>query len=280
MANLRDIRRRIRSVASTRQITRAMKMVAAAKLKRMQQTLIQARPYAEGMDHMIASLIGRVQREKHPLLRQKPFGKPLYLVVISGDRGLCGAFNSNIFRQVHRFLQENQDKPLELILVGKKAKDHFKGKNNPIHSIHEPVHEGLAETLMENTVVPYSEGKIDGVMIIYTEFLSVMRQRVAVRSLLPINPEAFKEAVMGEYIYEPSADALIDPLLTRHFMVQWRRILLESMASEQAARMTAMEGATRNAEEMIEKLTLYYNRVRQASITKELIEIVSGAQSS
>lgn len=284
MANLLDIRHRIRSVKSTQQITRAMKMVAAAKLRKSQGRILAARPYAEAMNKVLSSLITRVEKEKHPLLQKQDVIKGVYLVVVTGDRGLCGAFNSNAIRMAEHYILDHPDVNVQLMLVGKKANDYFKHHPHPVFHAVENIFSSLepdhAKSLMETLLPGFLEGKVQRILVAHNEFKSLVQQNVTLTTLLPIDPMEFEDPNPVDYLYEPDAATLLRDLLPLHVEFQIWRILLESAAAEHAARMTAMEGATRNAEEMIDSLTLVYNQTRQAAITRELIEIISGAQVS
>lgn len=279
---LRDIRRRIRSVQSTQKITRAMKLVAAAKLRRAQERILQARPYAAKMAELVAGLALRAGEEGHPLLARRAGGRRL-LVVISADKGLCGAFNSNVLRAALAFLREGGEAESSLVVVGRKARDFFRRRSWPIRAQRvgfldrlgfEEIRE-IAAALMG----VYLAEEVDEVHLLYNEFRSVAVQRAVRRQLLPIQSEgAAPEAPPADYLYEPSPDAILAALLPRHVEVQLYRALLESLAGEYGARMTAMEAATKNAQEMIERLTIAYNKARQERITKELLDIVGGAE--
>lgn len=280
---LRDIRRRIRSVESTQKITRAMKLVAAARLRRAQERILQARPYAAKMAELVASLARRAGEERHPLLARRE-GHRRLLVVITADKGLCGAFNSNVIRAAVAFLREGGAAETSLVVVGRKARDFFRRRPWTIRAQHvgfqdrlafEPV-KAIAAELMD----AYLTDEVDEVHLLYNEFRSVAAQRVVRRELLPIRPEGEEasEAPAADYLYEPSAGVILAALLPRHVEVQLYRALLESQAGEYGARMTAMEAATKNAQEMIERLTIQYNKARQERITKELLDIVGGAE--
>jgi F-type H+-transporting ATPase subunit gamma len=288
MATLRDIRRRIGSVKNTQQITRAMKLVAAAKLRRAQERIEHARPYARTMTEMLGDLSRQAAGPAHPLLRRGEGERPgrKLMVVVSADRGLCGAFNSNILRRSLEVLRSAraEEVALALVVVGRKARDFYRRRRDTeVRAEHVNVLEGLtyaqAARIAQELMRPYVEGEVDEVELVYSEFRSVASQRVVVEDLLPIRPPA---DVAGEgaeeYLFEPSAEAVLAELLPRHVEVQVYRALLESVAAEYGARMTAMENATRNAAEMIEVLTIQFNKARQERITKELLEIVSGAE--
>ncbi|NPA24851.1 MAG: ATP synthase F1 subunit gamma [Deltaproteobacteria bacterium] len=283
MANLKDIRKRISSVKSTQQITKAMQMVAAAKLKKAQDNVVQARPYAAKMSEVLASLAVRVKPEKHPLLQRRD-EKKIELVVIASDRGLCGGFNTNVMKMADSFLQEKSGGECEVVLsvVGRKARDYYRRRDWEFQT--EELNPGMvdfqwAEKISRDLIDRYVEKEIDAVYVAYTEFKSAMTQEVIVKRLLPLEPKPLAEdEIPVEYIYEPSEDALLADILPRYVYTQVFRMLLESVASEHGSRMTAMDSATNNAIEMTAKLTLLYNRARQAAITTELMEIVSGAE--
>ncbi|HKB07439.1 MAG TPA: ATP synthase F1 subunit gamma [Candidatus Polarisedimenticolia bacterium] len=322
MANVRDYRTRIRSVTSTQQITRAMKLVAAAKLRRAQDRILAARPYAHKMSQVLSSLALRAHPERHPLLVRRPEEKVL-VVVITADKGLCGSFNTNIINKARAFLNEllgrsgapagSQPKgAVQVDLVGRKARDWFRRRDYPVRNVRVDLFKevkfedarDIASTLIEN----YSTGEIDAVYLVYNEFKSVMQQRVVLEQLLPIPRSALgpvpsaatagaappeggraagasadqaattEEGQAEDYLYEPDQESLFAALLPKHVTTQVLRVLLESSAAEHGARMTAMENATRNAGEMINSLTLQMNKIRQAAITKEILEVVSGAE--
>lgn len=282
MAKTQDIKRRIRSVQNTRQLTKAMKMVSAAKLRRAENAIVSARPYANEMLAVLRSLAARANPELHPLLQQREPEK-VEGVVLTGDKGLCGGFNSAIIRLTEGFVEEARGKrDLTLNLVGKRGRDYFRSRKTPIkreradvfRNIDYTVAKDIAADLMERFI----DGELDAIYLVYNEFKSMIAQRPVVERLLPLEPiEAEASESAEDYIYEPDAKTLFDALLPRHVEVQVYRALLESAAAEHAARMTAMDAATRNAGELIDKLTLHMNRVRQAAITTEIIEVVSGA---
>lgn len=284
MPNIRDIRRRIRSVQSTQQITKAMKMVAAAKLRRSQERMTAARPYASKMLEVLNSLATRAQEPEHPLLAiREP--KRVHVVVVTADRGLCGGFNTNLVRASLEFLKgrEADGAELSVSLVGRKGRDAFKRrpyrKDGEWTGITGRADYADAEAIAGRLIEAYTTGEWDAIYLVYNEFKSVIAQNIQVEPLLPIQRLTFQPpTLMPDYLYEPAAQELFGTLLPKHVTYQVFRALLESAAAENAARMTAMEGATKNAREMIDKLTLYANRVRQAAITKEIIEVVSGAQ--
>jgi F-type H+-transporting ATPase subunit gamma len=281
MANVRDIRRRIRSAKNIQQITRAMKFVSAARLRKAQDRVISARPYARQMFAVLRSLAARVPEQAHPLLAQRG-DENIELVVISADRGLCGAYNTNILRQTLEFLDKNSGRKVELNILGKRARDFFRRRpyairHEAINILQKPSFADAA-AIAKDLIEAFSKGEKDQVWLVYNEFKSVVQQRVIVEQLLPIQRlEQIDDSDRLEYIYDEPPEMIFANLLPRHVEAQVFRALLEAAASEQGARMAAMEAATNNAGEMIEDLTLYANKVRQASITRELIEVVSGA---
>ncbi len=280
MPSLKDIKRRIKSVKNTQQITKAMKMVAAAKLKRAHDDILAARPYAQKMLDIVNSLASRVRPDAHPLLSKRE-GRRVELVIVTSDRGLCGGFNSNIIRASEGFIRKNTDSQITLNLVGKKAKDYFKRRGLFIRQ-ERPVgsgrpNYGAAAEIAKDVVDSYIKEAFDETYLIYSEFKSALSQKPVIQKLLPIEPpKEIGEAT--EYIYEPSQEAILADILPKYIEVQIFRALLESAASEHGARMAAMDSATKNAKEMIEGLNLNYNRLRQAVITKELMEIIGGAE--
>jgi F-type H+-transporting ATPase subunit gamma len=293
-ASLRDIRKRITSVRSTQQITKAMKMVAAARLRRAQESILATRPYATKMLEVLNSLAARTSAEAHPLLARRE-AKRIEVVVFTSDRGLCGAFNMNLIQRAERFMEEEKVKSEELALsfIGRKGRDYFRRRKVNIRreyiNFFGKVDYLLASRIGQELVKAYIEKQVDGIYLLYSEFRSAIQQRVVLRKVLPVTPGGeellapVSPPVKGgtaavEYLYEPSEGEILDSLLPMYVEVQVYHALLESVASEYGARMTAMENATNNAAEMIEKLTLVYNKARQAAITKELIEIVSGAE--
>jgi F-type H+-transporting ATPase subunit gamma len=281
MPALIDIRRRIRSVKSTQQITKAMKMVSAAKLRRAQEAMFAARPYARKMLEVLNSLAARADPEAHPLLVARGHEKVL-LVVITADKGLCGAFNANIIRTAARVVEGRHAGAIELALVGRKARDAFKRRGLTVRSERVGVFQALryatARELAQELISAFTAGEVDEVFLVYNEFKSVIQQRIVVDRLLPIERHMLEPSQPSlDYIYEPEPAGIFKTLLPRHVEVQVWRALLESQAAEHGARMTSMDAATNNASEMIDRLTLYMNKVRQAAITKEIIEVVSGA---
>jgi F-type H+-transporting ATPase subunit gamma len=285
--SLRDIRNRIGSVKSTRQITKAMKMVAAAKLRRAQDAILRARPYAQLIEQTLSRVAARAaadEAQAHPLLAPRPLRRA-GLVVITSDRGLAGGFNSNICRFAQRFLTENSDRFEQILLatIGRKGRDYFRARKVEVRKDYTGVHADLKYAKAEEIAREYTErylaGEVDAVFLAYNEFKSAISQKPVVFQLLPVVPPAdAASAPAVDFKYEPSREVLLETLLPRHLATQVWRALLESAASEHGARMSAMESATKNAEEMIGMLTLQYNRARQAYVTKELMEIVSGAE--
>ena len=285
MATLRDIRRRINSVKSTQQITKAMKMVAAAKLRRAQQRIVEARPYAFKLREVIASLALRTEPERHPLLARRETGRK-GLVVVAADKGLCGAFSANILRKAFDYLRQAGDAEVQIILlvVGRKARDFFRRRQIARQGEWINIFDQLAYThaaeIGSQLVSAYIGGELDEVDLLYNEFRSAGIQRPVMERLLPIEPLSVEPGELEpvEFIFEPSPEVILSELLPRHVEVQVYRALMESAAAEQGARMTAMEAATKNAAEMIERLTLVFNKARQERITKELMDIVGGAE--
>ena len=280
MATLRDIRRRIRSVESTQKITRAMKLVAASKLRRAQERIVAARPYAVKMSELMSNLVVRAEAERHALLRRRAGGRRR-LVVITADKGLCGAFNSNILRASLHFLREAGGADLTLVVVGKKARDFYRRRQWTVKSemlgFFDRLAYSHAQELAGQLMAAYLGEEVDEVHLMYNEFRSVAVQRVTREQLLPIEPGT-GAAATTDYLYEPGPDAILASLLPRHVTTQVFRALMESVAGEYGARMTAMEAATKNAKEMIDVLTIQYNKARQERITKELLDIVGGAE--
>ncbi len=284
MATLRDIRRRIRSVEGTQKITRAMKLVAAVKLRRAQERILAARPYAYKMQEVLSSLALRSDPERHPLLKRRETGKKL-LMVISADRGLCGAFNSNIIRRSLEILRGTKEVTFSMITVGRKVREYYRRRRDEfqIHSEHAGFFDLLAyehaAEIGEELVRAYVEEDYDEVILVDNEFKSPTVQRVVAERLLPVEPMPLPpETAPVGFIYEPSPSIVLERLLPKHVETQVYRALMESLASEYGARMTAMDAATKNAEDMIELLTIQYNKARQERITKELMDIVGGAE--
>jgi F-type H+-transporting ATPase subunit gamma len=292
MASIQQIKRRITSVKSTEQITRAMKMVAAAKLRRAQERILAARPFADKLAEMIQSLARRGERLSHPLMEARPVERRL-LVAVTSDKGLCGSYNTNIVRVMAEEMSgraEAQDGTPEvsLVSIGKKGRDVALHRGYPIQKEFIDnfgrMNYDLAKSLGDYFIAEFTEGRADEVVLVYNRFISTLSQRVTVETLLPISPlkakgvEAEAEAAETDFIYEPSPEAVLEKLIDRHLYTHMHRVILDADASEHGARMTAMENASRNAKDMIGSLTLLYNRTRQAKITTELIEVVSGAE--
>jgi F-type H+-transporting ATPase subunit gamma len=284
MATLRDIQRRIRSVQSTQKITKAMKLVAASKFRRAQERILAARPYATKMRELLAGLGGYAGDEPNPLLTRRETGRRR-LVIITADKGLCGAFNSNILRESLRFLRGAAEASVTLVVVGKKARDFYRRRQFAVKSemlgIFDRLAYAHAQELADELMRDYVAGEVDEVQLMYNEFRSVAVQHPVRQQLLPIETEGDGngDGPQEEYLYEPGPDAILASLLPRHVTVQVFRALMESAAGEYGARMTAMEAASKNAREMIHLLTIQYNKARQERITKELLDIVGGAES-
>jgi F-type H+-transporting ATPase subunit gamma len=310
MPTLLDYRRRIRSVKSTKQITRAMKFVAAAKLRRAQEGVFAARPYAKEILRVLRSAAARMESPAHDLLKRRPEEKIL-VMVLTGDRSLAGAFNSNVLRHTSTFIREHKHKKLEFLVVGKKGRENLKKRGykfvGEYLDVSAHVEFSKAREIAERVAEIYVKEEVDAVYIIYNEFKNVMVQHLRAEKLLPIDAEVIKggkdaekkaasgdaanagsltepgpkgEGLVVDYIYEQPVEEIFAGLVPKYLESEIYRILLESAAAEHAARMTAMDSATRNASELIDKLTLKMNNIRQAAITKELIEIVSGASSA
>lgn len=284
-----DLKRRIRSVRNTQQITRAMKFVAAARLRRAQERALAMRPYAHALTEVVRSAALRISPDAHPLLRQRPEEKSL-LLVVSGERGLCGAFNANVLRRAIEFLRARPvAESAEVMALGRKGRDALRKQRWTISAeyvdIGARVQAERAAEITKLVMDRYRAGEIDAVYVLFNEFKSVLAQIVRLEKLLPIQPaepgaETEGGALPVDYLYEQPVGELLDRLLPRYVEAQIFRALAESSAAEHAARMTAMDSATTNARELIDKLTLYMNKVRQAAITKEIIEVVSGAASA
>jgi F-type H+-transporting ATPase subunit gamma len=281
MPSLIDIRRRIRSVKSTRQITRAMKLVSAAKLRRAQDRVLAARPYSAILARLLADVARAAKTDErltHPLLAERP-ERRIQLILITADRGLAGAFNSNLIKAAQQFPGEHAGQTVELETIGRKGRDFFRKRRATISGepigLTEKVTYPYAAEIAGQVMARFASGEIDAVYLLYNEFKSIMTQRLVVNRILPVSVPAEGDAI--EYLYEQPPAELLGKLLPRYVEIAIYHALLESGAAQQAARMTAMDAATTNAADMIDRLTLYMNRVRQASITKEIIEVVSGA---
>ena len=280
MANLREIKTRIESVKSTKQITNAMKMVAASKLRKAQDNIINARPYADHINDMLRTLKNKNISSDHPLLAEATGkGKTAYVVVTS-DRGLCGSFNTHIIKEAIVHLKENSD--ADLICIGKKGYDYFKKHSTNVTekyiNLFNEMDFGISAEVAEKILSLFLDENYDKINVIYNEFKSAIQQDIVVKQLLPIVPIESEEISKLDYVYEPDEDTIIYELGRKYIHVDVWRIMLESSAAEQGARMTAMDSATENAAELIDRLTLNYNRARQAAITTEIIEISSGAE--
>ncbi len=282
MATLREIRQRIRGVKNTQKITRAMKMVAAAKMRRAQENMFSARPYSSKIKELILNLVGQVEGYNSPLLEVRPVEREL-LVVVSADRGLCGAFNTNLIKAATAAHKESEAE-VSIVCVGKKGHDFFKKRDFTIREHYLNIFNNLdyshANDITRFLTNEFVEGRTDSVKLVFNEFKSVAQQEVVIEQLLPISLPADEEEGKRhvDYLYEPSLERLLQALLPKYLGTQVWRALLESNASEQAARMLAMENATENATELIRDLTLQFNKARQAAITTEILEIVGGAE--
>jgi F-type H+-transporting ATPase subunit gamma len=282
MPSLIDIRRRIKSVRNTQQITQAMKMVSAAKLRRAQDRVIAARPYASLLGKVLANLAVAVaadeEAESNPLLARRPEQRILLLLVTS-DKGLAGAFNSNLIKAAQKFIDEHRNAELEMVAIGRKGRDFFRKRDVKIRADHVGILANPrfdeAAAIARDAIERFRAGELDALYVLNNEFKSMVSQRLSVARLLPVEIPPQPEAV--DYIFEQPPNQMLEAILPRWVEIELYRAMLETAAAEHAARMMAMEAATSNANEMISKLTLYMNRVRQASITKEIIEVVSGA---
>lgn len=289
MASTRDYKNRIRSVKNTQQITRAMKLVAASKVRRAQERIENARPYSEKMEELVNSLAMRVEGEPHPLLRDSMKSDKVLLLVISSDKGLCGSYNTNVNRIALQFLRkrEEEGKETDVIVVGRKSRGFLAARGysfkDEFLEVYGRIDFLLAQEVADLLMNGYLEEGYDEVHILTTEFRSILSQNAAISRLLPLAPpvpdavDAAGDPVIADYIYEPSVEGVLRSILPRHITVQVFRALLDAEASEFGSRMTAMDNASRNAEEMIGALTLQMNRARQASITTELLEVIAGA---
>jgi F-type H+-transporting ATPase subunit gamma len=286
MPSLKAIRKRITSVKNTRKITRAMKLVSTAKLRRAQEALIAARPYTAAISQVVSELSGVAGADAHPLFEERPPEKAA-IIVVTSDRGQAGAFNANITKAVERYIRDElPGVKVSLRIIGRKGNQYFTRRTVPITSF-DPSPTGAtalasARETANRIIADFQAGKVDRVFVVYNEFRSAISQIVRVKQLLPVIPEPSKQTLAAEvqpdFLYEPSKETLLGRLVPLYVQIQLYRAALESIAAEFAARMTAMENATKNAGEMISKLTLSYNRARQASITKELLEIIGGAE--
>jgi F-type H+-transporting ATPase subunit gamma len=284
MASLQHIRRRIASVKNTQKITKAMKLVSASKLRRAQERILTARPYAKKMAEVLGALGARTNREYHPLLQKRPV-KKIEMIVLTSDRGLCGGFNTNILRRAMETLKELRTitPGITLNVVGRKGRDFFKRRDFPIRKewtgISDRVQYDHAAQIGKEAIEAYLNGTFDELYMVYGEFRSAIQTRIVTEKIFPIGDfQQEGTEIEGSFIYEPEEEEVLETLLPRYVEVQIFRGLLESAASEQGSRMMAMDSATRNAKDVIHKLTLVYNKTRQAAITKELMDIVGGAE--
>ena len=295
MPSLLDIRRRVRAVKSTQQITKAMKMVSSSKLRRAQERILKSRPYAKEMLRVFNNLATRTDHAAHPLLNDDPLAARTLIIVITADRGLCGSFNTNVAKAALQFTIDQPKSPdggdVAMALVGRKARDFFQRRGFDVLyeeiGLFQNVKWSHAQAIASTAIKEFLGPDISSVYLVYNEFKSVISQRVVIEKLLPI-PRLRAEDTDGgasagqaaDYLFEPGPEELLNTLLPMHVAVQVNRALLESSAAEHAARMQSMDSATRNAKEMVDRLTLYMNKVRQAAITREIIEVVSGAQAT
>jgi F-type H+-transporting ATPase subunit gamma len=282
MPSLKAIRKRISSVKSTQQITKAMKMVSAAKLRRAQDAATAARPYSEKLSELLRAVAARVGSESHPLLATPEHERTIDLLLVTSDRGLCGGFNANLIRKTEAFVKEHPEARVRLTVVGRKGYDYFKKRSVEIAEHHINLFGGpsneLATKLAGRFAADFAAKQTDGVYILYSHFRSAISQVPTIEKLLPLSSSTSDAESLAEYIYEPNAAELLDRLLRQYIVALADHAFLESVASEHGARMTAMDSATSNARDMIDRLTLAMNRARQAAITTELMEIVSGAE--
>jgi len=283
MASLKAIRKRISTVRNTQQITKAMKMMAAARLRRAQEAATATRPYAEKLEELLRNVAARVGTEAHPLLQVREAEHRVHLLLVTADRGLCGGYNSNLIKTAHTFVRERPGQEVEFTIIGRRGYDHFRKRGANIVDQHINLFGGprreLAEELGQKLSREFSEGRVDGVYVIYSRFRSTLSQVPTVLKLLPISAEAVSSDTPAlDYLYEPEEATLLERLLKQYVNTLIYSAFLEATASEYASRMTAMDSATSNASEMISRLTLEKNRARQSAITKELMEIVSGAE--
>jgi len=285
LPSTRDLERRIRSVKGTQQITKAMKMVAAARLRRAQTAITEARPYADTLNRVLANLSARTEHTHELLERRDGEGGRTWLMVVTSDKGLCGSFNANLLRQIEKDLNAGRWGDVEIVAVGRKAAEFFRSRRwEVVHEETETMSNLSSEDgqrLAQMCMKAFTSGQIDAVSLAYNKFVNLLRQEMTIEPLLPIEPPSSPDdadEALVDYLYEPDPAGLLTKLLPRHVEAQVHRTLLDSAAAEQAARMTSMDAATKNAGDMIDSLTLLFNRTRQAAITKELIEIVSGAK--
>jgi F-type H+-transporting ATPase subunit gamma len=287
MPSLIDYRRRIRAVKSTQQITKAMKMVAASRFRRAQERILNARPFQRQMLHVLHNLATRVDEDAHPLFATRDLDRPgarLLLILVTADKGLCGGFNTNLLKMATQHVLAHRDRRYSFSLIGRKGRDYVRRRGLPVRfeivNIFNDVKFVHAQDIAENAIEAFTSGEVDGVELIYNEFKSVLQQRPVVEQVLPIPRLPITDVPDAgiDYLYEPDPEQIFERLLPRYVAFDVFHALLESVAAEHGARMTAMESATKNAAEVIDGLTLYMNKVRQAGITREIIEVVSGAQ--
>jgi F-type H+-transporting ATPase subunit gamma len=281
MPALIDIRRRIRSVKNTQQITKALKMVSAAKLRRAQESMFAARPFARTMAQVLKDVAARTEgEENHPLFRETKKDGRVLLIVVTADKGLCGAFNSSLLRVAQRFLNENKHREIVVDAVGRKGRDYLR-RRTKVRQEYIGVFQALAylkaQEIAQSAMAAFLSGEVDEVILLYNEFKSVIQQRIVTQRLLPLEAVEEQKKDEQEYLFEPDPRAIFDKLLPKVVEITVWQALLESNAAEHGARMAAMDAATRNANQTIDSLTLYMNKVRQAAITKEIIEVVSGS---
>ncbi len=285
MAKLRDIKRKIQAIRKTMQITRAMNMVAAAKLRRVQTRAENFAPYAEKFSEVLGNIAGRVEPEIHPLLVKRDEIRRCLLILFTADRGLCGSFNTNLINAAESWLKEKEEKggvKCEIIAIGKKGRDYFQKRGYEIVesyiNVYGKVDMKFISQLSEKFIKRYVSEEIDEVYMLYSRFINVLRQVPTVVKLIPIEPPKTEKAPSGEYICEPNPEELLIQLLPKYINIQLMNAFLQNETSEHAARMTAMDNATKNCSDLIKDLTLLYNKARQASITAELMDIVGGAE--
>jgi F-type H+-transporting ATPase subunit gamma len=282
MPTPREIKRRISSIRNTQKITKAMEMVASVKLRKARAQILNTRPYAEKLSEIAGHLRNSFVHSQSPMLVSRPVKKTC-LVVVSSDKGLCGGFNSNVVKKAMEFIRGNKDAEVCLTLIGKKVVETFKRRKFPVVDKYSDVffkpNYPDASKIGEKILSDFLSGAVDEVNVVYNEFKSSVSQKTRLERLLPVPAIESDKQASADYIFEPEGKECLDVLLSRYFIFQIWRVVLESYAAEQGARMAAMNGATKNAGELIEKFTLYYNKARQASITKELLEVVSGAES-
>jgi len=283
MATIREIKRRITAVKSTQKITRAMQMVAAAKLRRAQENILKARPFAQKLDTTIAQVAMRAKRDTHPLLTERSGDRKILLIIVTADSGLCGGFNANLIKTARAYIVENEGKEVNLFCIGRKGRDFFRRAGVPIagQKVQFFNHLKYADSIEAIAKIKelFLRDQYDRVDVLYNEFKSAISQIITIKQLLPLVPAEPEKGVSTiDYIYEPDEYSVFDMLIPYHLEIQMWRIMLESHAAEMGAKMTAMDAATENANDLLKALTINYNRARQAVITKEISEIVGGAE--